>query len=183
MQAGRPPTLGADVGLDGLEELGHARESQLLVSVALPAHFLPPFEGLGLLHTRLRDCCPPPHVLEQGLKVVQSLHEPSTLLAAGLLWLVAVAPLDVQVPHISAQFLRTHPCPQYELLYGSYLLQPLTSGLEHAGKPDLTGEAVLTGTFGVALTAVDDEEQTPHISGQFLLIHPPLLQYVDARLA
>jgi len=39
--------------------------------------------------------------------------------------------LDVQWPHISAQFLATHPAPQYLLLYALYLPQPLLSAFEH----------------------------------------------------
>ena len=50
---------------------------QLLELVLGPLHFLPPHEFLGLSHTLVLICIPPPQVLLHG-PVVHELHPPST---------------------------------------------------------------------------------------------------------
>ncbi len=45
-----------------------------------PTQALPPPEGCGLSHARVRSCVPPPpHVTEQGVQSVQLLQPPSTV--------------------------------------------------------------------------------------------------------
>ncbi len=45
-----------------------------------PTQSLPPPEGFGLSHARVRSCAPPsPHVTEQGVQSVQLLQPPSTV--------------------------------------------------------------------------------------------------------
>jgi len=46
--------------------------------VLLPVQFLPPQEGLGLLHFLIKYITPPPHVLLHGPSI-QLLHPPSTI--------------------------------------------------------------------------------------------------------
>ena len=46
--------------------------------LAFPLHFLPPFEGGGLVHVRLRNFLPLPHFLLHSPKSLQSVQPPST---------------------------------------------------------------------------------------------------------
>ena len=58
---------------------GHVTPEQLLDSLDWPSQVLPPFEGCGVSQARVRSCVPsPPHMAEQGVHWVHSLHPPST---------------------------------------------------------------------------------------------------------
>jgi len=49
----------------------------VIEEILLPVQFLPPQEGLGLLHSLIKYITPPPHVLLHGPSI-QLLHPPST---------------------------------------------------------------------------------------------------------
>jgi len=48
------------------------------VSTSSPGQSIPPNTGLGFVQDRVRVNSPPPHVFEQVLQDVHSVHRPST---------------------------------------------------------------------------------------------------------
>ena len=53
---------------------------QFLLSLSLPEHFRPPYEGFGLSQERVLNCRPPPHVREHVEKGAHGPQLPSTRL-------------------------------------------------------------------------------------------------------
>lgn len=77
----------------GTWDCGHGDCLHSCVSLVGPAHNFPPYDGSGLLQTRVRLILPEPHVTEQALNGDQSENPPST--GHGLilqLWVSSVIP-------------------------------------------------------------------------------------------
>ena len=58
----------------------HLALLQSRVSLSLPEHFRPPYEGFGLSQERVLNCRPPPHVREHVEKGAHGPQLPSTRL-------------------------------------------------------------------------------------------------------
>ena len=57
---------------------GHSLSLQISTSVEFPSQLLPPYIGLGLLHSLVRFFNPSPHVFEQSLQLPHKPQFPFT---------------------------------------------------------------------------------------------------------
>ena len=124
-----------------LNQPGHSAVLHVLVSLAIPSHFLPPCAGGGLVQVLLRDCTPPPHVTLQFVHSDHSVQFPSTVPQKQLPCYHSIIELcnyrSLNICHILYQ--RIYISMSLLIIYLN--LNPISTGLFRGGGGHRPGEA------------------------------------------